>query len=494
MKRILACLVVALALATGTVLRADPPRRPRASAATQAAPPAGTSDIWQVTYLGKNRIGYSHTLSRPVQIDGKPLIKTDAETHLTIKRFGQTLQIETREEEEELPGGELVSFIYEVKNPPAAPTRTVGRVRGSLLVGESTVAGTPHEFSLPWQAATKSTAYVDRYPRVHPFKPGDAVNLRVFMPDQMQLSDVRFRAMRRESVAGLDGRRRSLLRVNMVESVMPQSPVEVYLDEHGDPVVSTTEMLGQTLTTYTVPAEVAVKEIAGEGLDIAVNTLVRTTAIPRAHFTTRAVYRIKMKGEDPTPFFPMDANQKVIRTGPDECEITVHCVRPTTSNRSIRIRPAIPRALAVSAVERPRSLESCRSGGPLPGRAVKDRHRDGEVRRPRGAKEGLFDGASLRGRGRPDAARRLHRARGPLGRHAAGLATFRRRSWSGWSISSRCLLLADTCGRKPCSATIGYRSTRRWATAKRASERPTSSWPNRASPTRAPPPRLPSCR
>jgi hypothetical protein len=336
MKRILACLVVALALATGTVLRADPPRRPRASAATQAAPPAGTSDIWQVTYLGKNRIGYSHTLSRPVQIDGKPLIKTDAETHLTIKRFGQTLQIETREEEEELPGGELVSFIYEVKNPPAAPTRTVGRVRGSLLVGESTVAGTPHEFSLPWQAATKSTAYVDRYPRVHPFKPGDAVNLRVFMPDQMQLSDVRFRAMRRESVAGLDGRRRSLLRVNMVESVMPQSPVEVYLDEHGDPVVSTTEMLGQTLTTYTVPAEVAVKEIAGEGLDIAVNTLVRTTAIPRAHFTTRAVYRIKMKGEDPTPFFPMDANQKVIRTGPDECEITVHCVRPTTSNRSIR--------------------------------------------------------------------------------------------------------------------------------------------------------------
>jgi hypothetical protein len=152
----------------------------------------------------------------------------------------------------------------------------------------------------------------------------------------MQVSDVRFRAMRQERVIGLDGRRRSLLRVNLVESVLPQSPIEVYLDEHGDPVVSTTEMLGQTLTTYTVPAEEALKEIAGEGLDIAVNTLVKTSVIPKAHLTTRAVYRVKMRGEDPTPFFPSDANQKVIRKGPDECEITVHCVRPGPTNRSIR--------------------------------------------------------------------------------------------------------------------------------------------------------------
>src|ERR1700730_13399233 len=107
MRTLLISLGVVWALASCEIVRADPPRRTRASAAAQAAPPPGTSDIWQVTYLGKTRIGYSHTLSRPVQIDGKSLIKTDAETHLTIKRFGQNLQIETREEEEELPGGEL---------------------------------------------------------------------------------------------------------------------------------------------------------------------------------------------------------------------------------------------------------------------------------------------------------------------------------------------------------------------------------------------------
>ena len=337
MKRNLIALGLAVVLATCAVVQADPPRRSRASADNRPAPPAGTSDIWQVAYLGKSRMGYSHTLTRPVQIDGKALIKTDAETHLTIKRFGQTLAIETRQEEEELFGGELQSFAYEVRNPPANPTRTVARVRGNYLVGESTVAGASKEFSLPWDAGTKSSAFADRYPRLHPFKPGDAVTLRVFMPEQMQVSDVRFRAMRRESVAGLDGKRRTLLRVSMVESVMPQSPIEVYLDERGEPVVTTTEMLGQTLTTYTVPAEVALKEIGGEGLDIAVSALVKSTPIPRAHFTTRAVYHVKMKGEDPTPFFFNDANQKVIRKGPDECEITVRNARPTPSHRSIRV-------------------------------------------------------------------------------------------------------------------------------------------------------------
>lgn len=337
MNRVPTLLVVTLLLAAASAVQGGPPRRTRTPAANQQTLAPGASDVWQVIYLGKSRMGYSHTFSRPVQIDGKALVKTDSETHLTIKRFGQTLQMETRQEEEELPGGELQSFVYEVKNPPAAPTRTACHVRGSFLVGESTVAGTAHEISIPWDPATKSAAFVDRYPHLHPFKPGDAATLRVFMPEQMQVSDVRFRAMRQERVSGLDGRRRSLLRVNLVESVLPQSPIEVYLDEHGDPVVSTTEMLGQTLTTYTVPAEEALKEIAGAGLDIAVNTLVKTSAIPKAHFTTRAVYRVKMHGEDPSPFFFSDANQKVIRKGVDECEITVHCVRPSSSNRSIRV-------------------------------------------------------------------------------------------------------------------------------------------------------------
>ena len=72
-------------------------------------------------------------------------------------------------------------------------------------------------------------------------------------------------------------------------------------------------------------------------MDIAVNTLVATAAIPNAHRTQKAVYRIKMRGEDPTPFFPNYPYQKVIRTGTDECQITVSAVPVAATNRNIRV-------------------------------------------------------------------------------------------------------------------------------------------------------------
>jgi transglutaminase-like putative cysteine protease len=113
--------------------------------------------------------------------------------------------------------------------------------------------------------------------------------------------------------------------------------MESYLDERGVALVSTTSLLGQTLTTYTVSSEEALKEVAGGELDIAVNTLVRSTLIPQAHGTQRTVYRVKIPNDDPTPYFPNEPYQKVIRKGFDECEITVRNVRPADSNRSIRV-------------------------------------------------------------------------------------------------------------------------------------------------------------
>ena len=311
-----------------------------------ADPPVGrtvpqkpdTKEIWQVIYLGKSRIGHSRTYIRSVTIDGKSFLKCENETHLSIKRFGQTLQIDTRRETEESPDGGLRSFTYEMKNPPAAPTHSSGRiVEGNRLAGEISIGGTTHDFSMPWDPGTKSPAYLDRLPVDHPFKPFQTVVCKEFLPEQMQVSEVHLTAGRRESVTLLDGHRKTLLKLTVMESIMPQTPSQAYVDDHGDVVVSTAEMLGQTLTTYTVPAEEALKEVAGAQMDIAVNTLVASAAIPNAHHTQRAVYRIKIRGEDPTPFFPSYPYQKVIRSGVDECQITVRAVPPVATNRNIRV-------------------------------------------------------------------------------------------------------------------------------------------------------------
>jgi hypothetical protein len=303
-----------------------------------AAKDAGIKEIWQVIYLGKSRIGHSRTYTRQVTVEGKTFLKCENETHLSIKRFGQVTQFDTRRETEELPDGTLRAFTYEMKNPPAAPTQSSGRVvDGNRMTGQITVGGTAHEFSIPWDASIKSPAYLDRLPAEHPFKHHQTLILKEFVPEQLQASEVHLTAGRREMVTLLDGHRKALMKMTALESLMPQTPIQSYLDDRGDVVVSTTEMLGQTLTTYTVPAEEALKEVAGAQIDIAVNTLVASTAIPNARQTKKAVYRIKMRGEDPTPFFPNYPYQKVIRSGADQCDITVQAVPVAASNRNIRV-------------------------------------------------------------------------------------------------------------------------------------------------------------
>lgn len=331
--RAAALAIYGLALVWGPIdrLAADP----RPTPAGRQRP--GVTEVWQVIYLGKSRIGHSRSDTRPVTVDGKTCIKCDCETHLAFERFGQALEIDTRRETQESADGGLREFVYELKNPPAATTRATGRVDGNRMAGTIDVGGTAHEFSMPWEPGIKSPAYFDRLPAEHPFKPFQTVICKEFLPEQMQVSEVRVMAGRRESVTLLDGHRKTLLKLTVLESLLPQTPCQSYVDERGNLLVSTVEMLGQTLTTYTVPAEEALREVKGKALDLAVNTLVASTAIPQAHRTQKAVYRIKMRGEDPTPFFPNYPYQKVIRTGPDQCEITVRAVPPAATNRNIRV-------------------------------------------------------------------------------------------------------------------------------------------------------------
>ena len=74
--------------------------------------------------------------------------------------------------------------------------------------------------------------------------------------------------------------------------------------------MTTTERLGQTLTTQKVEAAEALKDVAGGDLDIAVSTLVKVTPIPQGHASKRVVYRVTTEGEDPTRQFEHETRSK----------------------------------------------------------------------------------------------------------------------------------------------------------------------------------------
>src|SRR5262245_3494813 len=124
----LACGLVAILLVDVSVCVAEAPK------------PGGKierEESWQVILMGNERIGYSRALVEPFEQDGEQLVRSVAEMHMAIKRFGQTLRMGTMLLTEETLDGSVRKFTFETTNPPKAPVRTVGRVEGKKLLLET---------------------------------------------------------------------------------------------------------------------------------------------------------------------------------------------------------------------------------------------------------------------------------------------------------------------------------------------------------------------
>ena len=297
-------------------------------------------DTWQVIYIGGQRIGYSRTATRTEIKDKKKIIRTENETFMTIKRFGQELKIQTILNTQETDQGDLLGFAFEMKNPPRASlTRTVGRIDGKELVLETTVAGRKTKKTQAWDPDVKSPAYQDRLLRDRGIKPGDTVSFKTFLPELNKVTTVKVVADEMRPVKLLDGKERKLLKVRITQSILPTLTTRAYLDDKGDALKSESNFLGTSMITYTVSKDVALKAIAGAELDIAVNTLVRVKPIKDAHKTRKVVYRITTPGDDPSQYVVAGLTQSVKKAGADAVELTVTAVKPPRIARTVPSKP-----------------------------------------------------------------------------------------------------------------------------------------------------------
>jgi hypothetical protein len=279
-------------------------------------------ESWQVIYLGTSRIGYVHSTAETITRDGRKLERTSTVTHMTIKRFGQTLKIEVLLESEAAQDGELVSFVQETKNPPAGSTRVVGQVQGDKLLLKTTVAGRTTEQELAWEKGVKSPSYETQTLAENPLKPGESRSFDVFLPELKKKATVTMTAGAMESVNLFDIAPGQLMRIETTNSILPTTTVS-WVDEKGNTLKSETELLGLVMTSYEVTKEEALKEIDGGELDIAVGSLVKVEPIPKGHGTRKVVYQITTPGEDPAEFFVADAIQSIKRISDETIELTV---------------------------------------------------------------------------------------------------------------------------------------------------------------------------
>jgi hypothetical protein len=280
-------------------------------------------ESWQVIYISGQRVGFSHTLVEPVDQDGKTVVHTSNITKMTIKRFGQSLVMKTTLTTDETLDGDMLRFSFEMANPPATSTSTVGTVDGDQLRLKQTVNGKQKESSQPWRKDVKSPAFQDRVQKGSPLKPGESRSFEAFLPEFNKVATVKLDATDFEETALVDGKSTRLLKVKMTQSVIPGLVVNEFVDAKGEAIKISTSMIGVDMVTYQVSKEEALKAISGEELDLAVSTLVKVKRIPGLETAKKIRLRITIKGQNPETVLPSGETQAVKKVGDDVAEVTI---------------------------------------------------------------------------------------------------------------------------------------------------------------------------
>ena len=298
-----------------------------------AVSPAENAEEWSVMYMGKTRVGYARSNTLNVKRDGRELIRSESDTTMLIKRFGQELKMKLTLATEETLEGELVSVEFKNENPPASYTRTTGKVIGDKLELEIENAKKVSKKSIAWDKANKSPAYQDRLLREKPVKTGEKQQFKVFLPEMNQVATVTITGRDPTETTLLDGKKVKLQQVDITQSVLPGFVTKTWVDAEGHTVKSSTGgFFGSDMSSYRVSREEALKEISGAELDIAIDTLIKIQPpIQRAHESQEIVYQVTVKGHDPAVEIPAGDTQRIKATGPETAELTVTSLRPTAA-------------------------------------------------------------------------------------------------------------------------------------------------------------------
>ena len=115
---------------------------------------------WNVIYMGKTRVGYSRSNTLNIKRDDRELIRSESETMMLIKRFGQELKMKLTLSTEETLDGQLVSVEFKNENPPASFTRTTGQVNGDKLELSIANAGKTSKKSVAFADESSITAEI----------------------------------------------------------------------------------------------------------------------------------------------------------------------------------------------------------------------------------------------------------------------------------------------------------------------------------------------
>lgn len=316
------CLLWSLAVLAGCAEQSAPAVEGGSPQAEQAAE-VQEAEVWQVIYVDDQRIGYARSQTHLEGEGTSQVVQQQSDSYLKIKRFGQNLNLETHLQTRETPAGELLSYQFEMQNPPAGSNVSEGTVENGMLQIQTRVANQKQQSQLKWDAAFHSPCYIEQFFKQHPMKPGDEQSFSMLLPEYNKVTEVHLKAGEYEQTDLYGGAKAECLHVKMKQSLLPGMDIDLYVTREGKIPKTVADFLGSDMITYIVSKEVALEELSGKELDLAVQTLIDVKAIPGAHNTKQAVYELTLTDGDPSLIIPESDTQKVQKLDEHRARLTV---------------------------------------------------------------------------------------------------------------------------------------------------------------------------
>jgi transglutaminase-like putative cysteine protease len=288
---------------------------------------------WNAAFLGTDKVGYVHSTTHKIREKDRDLIEMRVESVLTIKRFGQTLELVTDYTSIETPDGKVVRVDNRSKQGPVE-TRSRGEVAGNVMKLSVDTLGKQTTANIPWSDDIHGQYGEDLVLKKRPLKPGDTRSYRSFSPDLNQVMTNVITGQDTEEVTLLDGSKRSLQKIlAQVEGIPALKNMKVYswVDAKGETIKQHSDFVIST-TFYRTTKELATAKPAEITSDFGVTTLIKADKrITNPYETSEIVYRIEITDEDPFETIPQDDRQKLSKDENGKVLLTIKSFDPRQS-------------------------------------------------------------------------------------------------------------------------------------------------------------------
>ena len=285
---------------------------------------------WDAVFLGTDKVGYVHSTVHELKEAGRDLIQMRAESVMSIKRFGQTIDLKTDYTSVETRDGKLVRLDNRLMQS-AVEQRTRGEVAGNVLRLTVETLGKQTPANIPWGDDILAAYAEEQLLKKKPLKPGEKRTYRSFSPDFNQVITNTISGEDTEEVTLLDGSKRRLQRVRAQIDGMPAlKNMKLYhwVDDKGETLKAHTDfVISQTI--YRTSKEVAMAKPDKATGDFGITSLIKTEKkIDRPFDASEAVYRIEIQDDDPFDLIPQDERQRLSKDDNGQVLLTIRSIDP----------------------------------------------------------------------------------------------------------------------------------------------------------------------